>query len=85
MKQAIDVRAVHRHIDAHLEERVDMLRRYVRQPSVSTEGTGMRECARLVAEHYRELGCQEVEIVETETFPAVWAHYDAGAPRTIVN
>ena len=85
MKQAIDVRAIHRHIDAHLEERVDMLRRYVRQPSVSTEGTGMRECARLVAEHYRELGCQEVEIVETETFPAVWAHYDAGAPRTIVN
>ncbi|HEY7202547.1 MAG TPA: M20/M25/M40 family metallo-hydrolase [Candidatus Dormibacteraeota bacterium] len=85
MKQAIDVGAVHRHIDAHFDERVEMLRRYVRQPSVSTEGSGMRECAALVAAHYRELGCQEVEIVETETFPAVWAHYDAGAPRTIVN
>jgi acetylornithine deacetylase/succinyl-diaminopimelate desuccinylase-like protein len=81
----IDLDAVQRHIDGHLDEHVEMLRAYVRQPSVSIDGLGVRDCALLVAEHYRRLGCQEVEIVETETYPAVWAFYDAGAPRTIVN
>jgi len=82
---SIDLDAVGRHIDAHLDEHIEMLRRYVRQPSVSIDGLGMRGCAELVAEHYRQLGCQEVEVVETGTHPAVWARYDAGAPRTVVN
>ena len=85
MAVAADVEAIHRHIDAHLEEHVETLREYVRQPSVSVDGLGVPECAGLVAEHYRRLGCGEVEVIETETYPAVWAYYDAGAPRTIVN
>jgi len=85
MTTSIDVDAVHRHLDATFDESLEMLRRYVRQPSVSIEGLGVRECAELVAEHYRWLGCHEVEVVETETYPAVWAYYDAGAPTTIVN
>jgi acetylornithine deacetylase/succinyl-diaminopimelate desuccinylase-like protein len=85
MAATIDLDAVQRHIDAHLDEHVETLRTYVRQPSVSIDGLGVRDCALLVAEHYRRLGCQEVEIVETETYPAVWAFYDAGAPRTLVN
>lgn len=76
---------IYRHIDEHLEETLLKLQEYVRQPSVSVDGTGMRECAELVAGHYRGLGCGEVEIVETDTFPGVWAFYDAGAPLTIVN
>lgn len=85
MRTRIDLEAVGRHIDAHLDEHVELLRRYVRQPSVSIDGLGMRECSELVAGHYRALGCREVEIVETDTYPGVWAYYDAGAPLTIVN
>lgn len=85
MRAATDLGPVFSHIDAHLPEHIATLREYVRQPSVSVDGSGMRECAELVAEHYRALGCQEVEIVETGTFPGVWAHFDAGAPRTLVN
>jgi acetylornithine deacetylase/succinyl-diaminopimelate desuccinylase-like protein len=85
MAAAIDLDAVQRHIDERLDEDLETLRTYVRQPSVSIDGLGVRDCARLVAEHYRRLGCQEVEIVETETYPAVWAFYDAGAARTLVN
>jgi acetylornithine deacetylase/succinyl-diaminopimelate desuccinylase-like protein len=81
----VDLDAIHRSIDEHLDEHLETLRAYVRQPSVSIDGLGVRECARLVAEHYRRLGCQEVEVVETATYPAVWAYYDAGAPRTVVN
>lgn len=81
----MDLEPIYRHIDEHLDETVRALQEYVRRPSVSVEGAGMHECAELVAEHYRDLGCGEVEVVETETFPGVWAYYDAGAPLTLVN
>ncbi|MFZ0217447.1 MAG: M20/M25/M40 family metallo-hydrolase, partial [Candidatus Dormiibacterota bacterium] len=73
------------HLDANREETIETLRTYVGQPSVSVgDGAGMRECAELVAGHYRAAGCQEVEVIETETFPGVWAYYDAGAPTTLL-
>ena len=76
---------VYRHIDEHLDEEVRALQEYVRLPSVSVDGEGMRECAEHVAARYRKLGCSEVEVVETETFPGVWAYFDAQAPVTLVN
>ncbi|MFT4123160.1 MAG: M20/M25/M40 family metallo-hydrolase [Microbacteriaceae bacterium] len=77
---------VRAHIDEHLEETVDVLSDYVRIPSVSVgDGSGMREAAEFLADRYRAFGCNEVEIVDTETFPGVWAYYDAGAPITILN
>jgi acetylornithine deacetylase/succinyl-diaminopimelate desuccinylase-like protein len=81
----VDLEAVYSHIDDHMERTVRDLQEYVRRPSVSVDGTGMRECAELVAQRYGDLGCGEVEIVDTETFPGVWAYFDAGAPLTLVN
>ena len=76
--------AIHRHIDAHLEEHIEHVQRWVRQPSVSWDGgRGVRECAALVAESYRALGCTEVEILEGRFHPGVWAVYDVGAPVTL--
>jgi acetylornithine deacetylase/succinyl-diaminopimelate desuccinylase-like protein len=72
-------------IDRQLEETVESIREYVRQPSVSVEGYGLDECAQLVARRYRDLGCTEVEVVETGGAPAVWAYFDAGASKTLVN
>jgi acetylornithine deacetylase/succinyl-diaminopimelate desuccinylase-like protein len=85
MDLATDLDGVYRYIDDHLDDGIRALQKYVRQASVSVDGAGMRECAELVAERYRALGCAEVEIVETETFPGVWAYYDAGAPLTLLN
>ena len=81
----MDIQRIYQQIDDHLDESVHALQEYVRLRSVSVDGEGMRECAEHVAQRYRDLGCQEVEIVETETFPGVWAHFDAGAPLTLVN
>jgi acetylornithine deacetylase/succinyl-diaminopimelate desuccinylase-like protein len=78
--------AIYAYIDDHVDESIGRLAEYVRQPSVSVgDGTGMRECAELVADHYRRLGAGEVQLVETETFRGVWGYYDAGAPLTILN
>lgn len=75
--------AIFRHIDAHLEEHVERMRRWVRQPSVSWHHDGVAACAALVADELRDLGCAEVELIEGRFHPGVWAHYDAGAPVTI--
>jgi acetylornithine deacetylase/succinyl-diaminopimelate desuccinylase-like protein len=72
-------------IDDGLEDTVTSIQEYIRQPSVSVDGIGIRECAELVATRYRQLGCQHVEVVDTPGAPAVWAYFDAGAPKTIVN
>lgn len=77
------VRAI---VAGNIDEIVEDLKEYIRIPSVSVgDGTGMREAAEFLAARYRDFGCQEVEIVETETFPGVWAYYDAGSPITILN
>ena len=40
--------AIHRHIDAHLDEHIEHVQRWVQQPSVSwDDGPGVRACALL--------------------------------------
>ena len=77
--------AIFRYIDEHQDEHIANVQRWVRQPSVSWDNIGVRECAELVAQSYRDLGCREVEIVEGRYHPGVWAVYDAGAPATVHN
>lgn len=77
--------AIFAHIDAHLEEHIAHIQSWVRQPSVSWDDLGVAECATLVADSYRRLGCQTVEIIEGRYYPGVFAEYDAGAPLTVHN
>lgn len=75
--------AIHRYIEAHKGEHIEKVREFLRQPSISAEGMGIRESAGLLMRFYRDLGCQEVELVETEGHPGVWAYLDVGAPKTL--
>jgi acetylornithine deacetylase/succinyl-diaminopimelate desuccinylase-like protein len=75
--------AIQRHIDEHLDAHVAHIQRWVRQPSVSWDNLGVEDCAEVVAQSYRDLGCQEVEIIPGRFHPGVWAYYDAGSPVTI--
>jgi acetylornithine deacetylase/succinyl-diaminopimelate desuccinylase-like protein len=77
--------AIHRHIDEHIDDHVEHIRAWVRQPSVSWDNLGLEACAELVAQSYRDLGCQEVEVIAGRYHPGVWAVYDAGSPVTIHN
>jgi acetylornithine deacetylase/succinyl-diaminopimelate desuccinylase-like protein len=81
----VDLEPVYAAIDRQLEDTTELLRAYLRQPSISIDSVGLEQCAQLLADRYRELGCSEVEVVETGGAPAVWAYFDAGAPLTIVN
>ncbi|MBI4279859.1 MAG: M20/M25/M40 family metallo-hydrolase [Armatimonadetes bacterium] len=71
------------HIDDHFDAHLDQARRFVRQPSISGEGIGMPEMARLVADRITELGGR-AEIVPTDGWPVVYGEIDQGAPRTLL-
>ena len=57
----------------------------MRQPSVSLEKQGLRECAELVRQHLAELGCQETALIDVgDAYPGVWGRLDSGARKTIL-
>lgn len=64
-------------------QHLDALRGFMAIPSTLGDAGGVRRAAEFLADQYRALSCQVVEVVETPGLPAVWAHYDAGAARTI--
>jgi acetylornithine deacetylase/succinyl-diaminopimelate desuccinylase-like protein len=64
-------------------EHLASLREFMAIPSTLGDAEGVRRAAAFLAEGYRALGCQVVEVVETPGLPAIWASYDAGAARTL--
>ncbi len=75
---------VFKHIDRHYDEHLGKLQELVRQPSISAENRGVRECAELVKSYFKDLGCKRPRLVETSGFPVVSGYYDAGADKTVV-
>ncbi len=71
------------YLDAHQREHMERVRTFVRQPSISADGTGITAMADLVARTIREVG-GSAEIVPTEGHPVVLGRLDAGAPKTLL-
>ena len=78
----MDLKGIFDHIDAHFDRHLERVRTFVRQPSISGEGVGMREMAELVAGAIEELGGR-AEIVPTPGWPVVYGEIEAGQPRTL--
>ncbi len=74
---------IHDLIARHKAQHVARVQEYLRQPSVSSWGLGIRQCADLLMSYFKRLGCKEVELVKTDGHPGIWAYYDAGAPKTL--
>lgn len=79
-----DREAIHRSIDANLPAHIAKIQEYLRQPSVSAQNIGIRECAELTRQYLAALGCREAELVPTGGHPGVWGYYDAGARKTLI-
>ena len=71
------------YLDEHRPAHLETTRAFVRQPSISADGTGMAEMAALVRDTIVALG-GESEIVPTALHPVVWGRIDAGKPRTLL-
>lgn len=72
------------HIDQHYNEHLSKLQELVKQPSISAENRGVRQCAELVKSYLEDLECKNPRLVETSGFPVVYGYYDAGADKTII-
>jgi len=72
------------YIDKHYEQHLKKLQEFVRQPSISAENRGVRECAELVKRYLTDLGCKDARLVETSGHPVVYGTYNTGAEKTII-
>jgi len=59
------------------------IRRFVRQPSISADGTGIREMAELLVREIEGLGGR-ARPIETAGHPVVYGEIDAGAATTLL-
>ena len=84
MVKALKREKIFKHIDQHYGEHLSKLQELIRQPSISAENRGVRECAELVKSYFRDLGCKNPRLVETSGFPVVYGYYDTGDKRTII-
>ncbi|HYM68314.1 MAG TPA: M20/M25/M40 family metallo-hydrolase, partial [bacterium] len=88
---------VHRYIDEHRGEALETLKGLVRQPSISAQDIGVKECARYLADVLHGLGIP-AEVIPTETQPIVYGeitrdpqaytllcygHYDVQPPEPL--
>jgi len=64
------------YLDAHWPEHLERTQAFLRQPSVSAQGWGVRECAELLVGWLRERGAS-VELHGRESHPIVYAEWRA--------
>src|SRR4051812_28514548 len=81
MSQAGQLGAIWAYVDQHAEAMLDQLKTLVRQPSISAQDVGVRECAELLAGMMRADGI-ETQILLTAGQPVIVGKGDAvsGAP-----
>ena len=71
-------------IDKDKNRHISRVRRLLRQPSSSQEGIGIEDCADLVAKLYSEVGCDDVEVVQTKGNPVVYGECKGNSDKTLL-
>jgi acetylornithine deacetylase/succinyl-diaminopimelate desuccinylase-like protein len=75
------------YVDLHFARFVEELKELLRIPSISTDSdyaSEVRRAATWLADHFRALGFERVEIFETKGHPIVYAEYHTGSDRPTV-
>jgi acetylornithine deacetylase/succinyl-diaminopimelate desuccinylase-like protein len=71
------------YVDEHLEETIERLRAFCRQPSIAAQGVGMVEMADLVCRTLQEAGA-EAELVPTAGYPVVLGRFAGAGSKTLM-
>jgi acetylornithine deacetylase/succinyl-diaminopimelate desuccinylase-like protein len=71
------MRALDQYVEQHVQESMQELARLCNQPSISSQGLRMRECAALVAELLRSRG-MAAQVMQTAGYPVVYGEYGTG-------
>lgn len=76
------IAALDQYVEQHVQQSMQELARLCNQPSISSQGLGMQECAALVAELLRSRG-MAAQVMETAGYPVVVGEYGTGE-RTLL-
>ena len=86
-----DLPKIYKYIDAHIDDHVRNLQKWIQQPSVSNTGEGIQESAQMVKGYFDQLGCQQTKVYDPgitewgqQSNPVVYAKCDEGAKKTIL-
>jgi acetylornithine deacetylase/succinyl-diaminopimelate desuccinylase-like protein len=79
-----DLSRTYSRIDRDKKRHIETARRLLRQPSSSQEDLGIEECADLVADMYRNSGCEKVEVVSTKGNPIVYGECKGYTDKTLL-
>jgi acetylornithine deacetylase/succinyl-diaminopimelate desuccinylase-like protein len=74
------------YVDANRDQMIADLQRLIRQPSISSSGFGVAECAELLAEMMRDVGI-DARVMPTDGLPVVYGEIRAGrddAPTLLI-
>jgi len=78
-----DLKPVWTQIEKRHDEAVQRLQHWIRQPSIAAENRGMNEGCELTMSMLRDAGFEGVTKIPSDGQPGIFAHIDAGAPRTL--
>ncbi|SEG35027.1 Acetylornithine deacetylase/Succinyl-diaminopimelate desuccinylase [Bryocella elongata] len=85
-----ELKKVFDYIDAHIDDHVENLQKWIQQPSISNSGEGIPESAEMVKGFFDKLGCQTTRVYDVGITeygspgnPVVYAKCDEGAPKTV--
>ena len=73
MRVGIGLEKIRAYLEENKDRHIQRIQSFVQQPSVSTENNGVRECAELLVEIHKEMGCTEAKLVGDPDLPGVWA------------
>jgi len=79
-----DREKVYAQIERDFNEHVNNIVSLIRQPSVSPQGIGVRDAARLLSKMLEGVGFKAIKLVETSGNPVVYGELDAGAAETVL-
>lgn len=73
----------HHYSDDHFQAHLECTQKLLRQPSISAQNVGVRQCADLLRQFLREQGAS-VEYYGDEDYPVIFAEWQVGAPKTLL-
>jgi len=83
LSNAADMAAIQKTIAAQHDASIKRLQDWIALPAIAAENRNAQEGAEYMAKLARDAGFQNVEIVQTDGKPGVYATLDAGAPKTV--